>query len=876
MKHTMTQRIRLFSALGIAAAVVLLTMPASPPAWQDALDELTAWRNAEIRSNSGPAKHAVGHKFYYMTRLFGSPVNNVEQAHLDALLEVESRLNKGMDKASMANEWKPVGPGNYAGRIRAIAFNPDDYSIVYAGGASGGVFKSTNGGMNGSWTPMMDFAPAIPVGAIVVDPDNPDIVYAGTGEPIRDSYRYNSAPIYGGVGIMKSTDAGATWNLLPWPTETSEVYKMAIDPRNTDIVMAATRGGLYRTEDGGQNWSRPQPGIITDVVQKPDNPDIIFAAMGNDAGTRINGVYMSTNGGANFSRSKLDSNWPEGDSIGRIDLAVSAAAPDLLMAFLVKSEKAYEGDERDFFCVMRSSDAGQNWERITSLPQSLTSGQGHYDLCAAISPTDPDVVLVGGIEVYRSRNRGTTWTAVTRGNTPVHVDQHVMEFTPDGKYMYLGNDGGVYRTENNGSSFELEMGRTLETIQFYTLAWDPNDEDRFYGGAQDHGIFQTIDTDNREWNLPRGGDGGYVLVDPTNSNVIYSRVAVEGAGQEVPWRSTNRGSTWTRLDQGFGALGRDRFNWLIPMMLAPNDNTRMYTATQYMYTAKNVHTGNPTWMPIGDEDLTTGRSGGFSVISTFDVSESDPSVMYIGCGDGHVQVCDNILSLDPEWVPITEELPERWVTRVRIDPRNSDIAYLTYSGFGGGHVYKTTNRGQEWIDISGDLPDIPVNSIAISKDRPDDALFIATDLGVWYTRNSGATWTRFGTDLPNVVVYDIDIDDQNRLIAATFGRGMWITDAVLSAGRIDAAPQEFAVMRNYPNPARAAGTTLEFALDRSSEITVTLHDAAGRRLRTLAEGRHDAGTHQLRVRTADLLPGVYFTTITDGVRSSTRKMVVMR
>ncbi|MBR9977069.1 MAG: T9SS type A sorting domain-containing protein, partial [Bacteroidetes bacterium] len=488
--------------------------------------------------------------------------------------------------------------------------------------------------------------------------------------------------------------------------------------------------------------------------------------------------------------------------------------------------------------------------------------------------TDPDLVLTGGFEVYRSTTGGNSWTRVTRGNSPVHVDQHILEFTPDAKYVHLGNDGGIYRSANSGSSW-TPLNDMLETVQFYTLAWDPNDSERFYGGAQDHGIFQTFNVDAKSWRLRRGGDGGYVIVDPLRSNVLYSRVAIEGGGLAVPARSLDGGTSWTRLDRGFGTIEQDRFNWLPPMMLSPDDNTRLFTATQFVYAARPVDTGTPVWTPISP-DITGRSSFTYSVVSTMDICESNTNWMYIGCGDGTVQYSSNIKTLDVEWTNITDGLPKRWINRVKVDRRNPDIAYVALSGYGTGHVFRTTDRGANWVDISGNLPDVPVNGLVISREYPDNTIFIGTDIGVWYTRNGGVSWARFGSDLPNVVVYDIDIDSQNRLIAATHGRGMWITSAVLNVDDQTPAPNEFAVMRNYPNPFHAsAGTRISFTLDTPADITMRLHDAAGRLVRTLTEGRHTAGTHDLTVNTTDLRNGVYFYTLSNSSEHITRKMVVL-
>ena len=875
MHRFSTKRLSHIAVFGAIAAATVLLMPGSPSNWDDVFEEMSARRNAKILNATGAKKHVPGLEYFYMSRTYGNFGINVDLARQEAMRDVDFRENKSLRKATMANTWTALGPANTGGRIRAIAFRPGDYSTLYAGGASGGVFKSTEGGMSASWEPIMDFADAIPVGAIAIDPQNPDVIYVGTGEPTMDLVKSYGAPSYAGVGVMKSTDGGTTWNRMPWPDNSSAIHTVIVHPTNSNIVLVASRSNLYRSEDGGQNWARVQSGIITDVAFREDNPDIIYAAIGNDNGTSINGVYVSTTGGVKWSWSKVADNWPDPDSTGRIELATTPADPNLLLAFVMRSRTTQNGDN-DFLAVMRSTNNGTNWERLHgNLPSDFTSGQGFYNLCAAISPTNKDLILAGGFEVYQSQNSGTTWSRVTRGNSPVHVDQHVLEFTEDGKYVYLGNDGGVYRSATNGSSW-TPLNDQLETIQFYTLAFDPNDDERFYGGAQDHGVFQTFDLGKKSWRLRRGGDGGYILVDPDNSNILYSRVAVEGGTIPVPSRSTNSGQSWSRLDRGFGSIEQDRFNWLTPMMLSPADRTRMYTATQFMYTAKGVDQGSPSWSTVGDVDLTKRSSYQYGVVSSFDICESDASFMWIGCGDGRVQYSDVITSLDVEWFDATDGLPNRWVSEVRVDRSNPDIAIVVFSGYGTGHVFKTTDRGATWVDISGNLPDVPVNGIVFSRQKPASAYFAATDIGVWFTEDNGQTWARFGDGLPNVVVYDIDIDEQNRLIAATHGRGMWITSAVLSADAPEATAGNFALQQNYPNPLTSGGTTtISFTLQNSDDVTLKLYDASGKLVRTLVDNNQNPGSHNVNVNTSGLLSGVYFYTLSSGSQSVTRKLVVL-
>jgi photosystem II stability/assembly factor-like uncharacterized protein len=859
-----------------AAAAVFLLLPGRPAVQDDAVrpvaKESRLHETAE-RDGDAEGERSPGVAFYYMSRLFGNPGVNVHQKTYEAMRDLMQREGAGLDKTSMQNQWTDMGPANIAGRIRAITFHPTDANVVLAGAASGGVFKSTDQGRNGSWRAVMDFAPAIPVGAITYDPTNPDIVYAGTGEPTMDLEKAYGAPGFSGIGVMKSTDGGETWNALPWPKTSSAICRILVDPRNTSVLFVGARDGLWRTSDGGQLWTRVRAGTVTDAAFKPDNPDIVYCALGNDDGGSSNGVYISTTGGTSTSSfTKATANMPASDSTGRIILGITPADPNLLVAFM-QLDRGKASGQNDFFGIWKSTNTGTSWERLSSnLPVSYTMGQGFYNFCLAISPTDKNVWLTGGYEAYRSSNGGTSWSRITNGNSPVHVDQHVLTFTSDAKLVYLGNDGGIYRSTTTGSSW-TSLAQNLRSIQFYTAAYDFKNPAVLYGGVQDHGIFQ-MPGDPTSWRIRREGDGGYVAVDPSNSNILYCRVAVEGSGLAVPARSSNGGQSWTRLSKGLGTS--DRFNWLPPLMLSPQDRTLGVTATQFVYTAKSVDLGDPTWTPVS-ADLSNANSYA-AVVSTVAMCESNAQWMWAGTGDGNVHVTQNVLATSPSWTKVSATLPTRWVTRIAVDYQDPMIAYVGYSGYGIGHVWKTTDAGASWTNISGDLPDVPVNSLTLSRtDR--GVVFAATDVGVWYTRDNGVSWARFGDNLPNVVVYDVLVDKNNRLIAATHGRGMWTTTTTLGIGDAPGQPGAFTLSQNYPNPVTqtsAAATMVGWELSRASSVRLTLSDEAGRIVRTLAEGFHETGRYEIRIASRDLQPGVYFYSLTDGRTSQTRKLLILR
>jgi photosystem II stability/assembly factor-like uncharacterized protein len=782
-----------------------------------------------------------------------------------------------MNKSKFTNTWSSLGPQNLAGRMKTIAFDPTNPEIVYAGAASGGVFKSVDGGKN--WVAVMDQAPSIPVGSIAIDHNNTSIVFAGTGEPVMEISRVRSAPSYYGVGVMKSTDAGASWSSLAWPTKSSAIFRLQLHPASSDTLLAATRTNLLKSTNGGKNWnSNVLSGVVTDVCYKVGNPSVVFAAIGNDDGGSSNGVYRSNAGGDRYSFTKCSTNFPSADSCGRIVLVTTEANPNLLMAFVALKYSYVTSTGRDFFALMKTTDDGKTWTRMsTNLPADYTNGQAFYDFCAAISPVDQNTIFTGGLEMYRSTNGGANFVKITSGNEPVHVDQHAIVFQPNTNHVWIGNDGGIYESVSNGSTWDY-LGYTLETIQFYALFVDPSEPMRIIGGTQDNGTQRLVRVSDRSWSIINGGDGGYCSIDSKNSNIIFSRISV----YNYPFRSTNGGTSWTRLDRGF-QTELDRSNWLTPTLLVPGSTAKLYTASQYVYMASGVTNAlsTPTFNAIST-DLTKANAWE-SVISTMAIAPSDGDVMYVGTGDGKVQKTENLTDIDVTWTDLTRtNLPNRWITRVAVDPKNANIAYVGYSGTGTGHVFKTVDGGTTWTDISlkaNGFPDIPVNSIAIPPANPS-VVFVATDLGVMVTTDAGASWSRFGTGLPNVVVYDIIINSANQLLAATHGRGLWMTDATVGVNDPQLTTvSDFAVEQNYPNPVVASSTVstaINYAVAKPMDISLQLYDVSGRLVQHVSRNHSYPGKYTFVLPVQDLPAGLYMYSVSNGNRSVTRKMVVIR
>lgn len=793
---------------------------------------------------------APGIDFIARTRLYGSPNLNIDDARLRAWLALRPALAK-----TPAAGWSFVGPTNIAGRIRALAFHPVEPATLYAGSASGGLFYSTDGGA--SWQSRGDGMPAMPIGALAVHPGFPDDLWIGTGEPTIPLSRASAAPAFGGVGILHSTDRGLTWERLGWGPQSTAISRILLHDASRDTMLAATRDGLRRTTDAGASWTNALPGVISDLARKPSSDATVYAAVGNELGGGANGVYRSDAGGARFTWRKLAVNFPAGDSTGRIVLAVSPADPDLLLALVASPFYVGGSFRNDVAVLMRSTDGGESWQRHPeAIPTNAALGQAHYNLCLAVSPDDAALVYAGGIEVWKSQNGGRNFAAQTFAGQVVHVDQHTFAFRSDGA-LHVGNDGGVYRTTNAGQTWTA-LNEGLATAQFYTIAVDRQNPARLYGGTQDNGTVRFTGTGGTVWTIVRGDvDGGFVAAD---GNLVYTLATLI----RYPFRSTDGGQVWAEIGQGLGTRMSD--NWLQPLRLHATDRTRLYTATNMVFGAENVHNPavTPEWRPLSGV-LADGATQE-SVISTLAIAPTDSMRMYVGTGDGAVHATRTLLAATPVWTRASSGIPARWITRIAVSPFNADIAYLTVSGFGSGHVFATRDGGASWSDISGDLPDVPASAIVASRQRAG-VLYIATDLGVWVTMNDGASWTRLGADFPNVVVYDLALTPANRLIAATHGRGVWSVDVTLDAS----PPVAVAPFSVQPVHALAPGThaAVDIRTDASDVFDITLVDMTGR-VRATYRRQLDAGVHRCLLGDRELPSGAWIVHVrsTAGARST--------
>jgi photosystem II stability/assembly factor-like uncharacterized protein len=785
-----------------------------------------------------------------------------------ALASREGRAREG----SGAAPWEPVGPTNVGGRITAVAVHPDRPQRIFVGAAFGGVFRTTDGG--GTWAPLMDAGPSLSVGALAIDPADPDRIFVGTGEANA------SGDSYPGTGIYRSTDGGDSWAWCGLP-ESRHIARIAIHPQDPDLLFAAVMGalhskgpdrGLYRSTDGGDTWERvlflsDSTGCI-DVVVDPGNPQRVYAAMwerirGPDyrrVGGPTSGVWRSTDGGDTWER--LGGGLPgPGPTVGRIGLALCAAAPNVLYAI-------YADDPGYFRGLYKSIDGGDTWYRVNDdVLDDLYASYGWYFGNVRVDPQDPDRVYAMGLDTYRSTDGGNTWSNITYA---IHVDEHDWWISPqDSQWMLSANDGGLYRTTNGGMSWMKFDG--LPITQFYTVEVDPQDGNRIYGGTQDNGTLRTMTGQSHDWHMILGGDGFHVIVDPTDPQIIYAEYQYGNL-----YKSTDGGSDFYPATAGIPQS--ERRNWSTPVVMDPVDPQVLYYGTFKVYRTTN---GAAWWTAISP-DLSDGPGQGnlyFGTITTIAVAPSGPDVIYAGLDDGNVWVTTDG---GGTWNPIAEGLPERWVTRIAVDPGDPLVAYVTLSGYREDsplpHIYRTTDGGATWSPIHGDLPEAPLNVVLVDPQQAT-RLFVGSDLGVYVTTDLGQHWTPLGQGLPMVAVLDLVLHEPTRtLVAATHGRSMF--RLALGSSDVGEATGAFrlALGRPRPNPFR---TRVELTLEllREASVEATVHDARGRRLRRLFSGRLPAGAHRLSWDGRDdggrrVSAGVYWLRVRAGETSSSRRLVL--
>lgn len=677
--------------------------------------------------------------------------------------------------------WETQGPFNIGARVNTIAVHPQDDNIIYLGFSRGGIFKTTDGGKN--WFPIFDSQPFLSIGVIKLDPANPNTVYVGTGDP---NIGYYSSV---GDGIWKSTDGGMSWTNIGLKDQRI-ISKIEIDPKNSKVVYAAAMGlpyqknrqrGLYKSLDGGLSWSQKlfisDSTGVCDLAINPLNPDIIYASSWdrirsnktNIASGNTAGIFRSTNGGDTWA--KLENGLPSG-KLSRVGITICKLQPNILYAVFVSAEDFNQEG------IYKTTDGGNNWQRLpddpasTGLSDQALGGFGWYFSGIDVNPNNPDDVFLLGVDLWRTLNSGSTWSMATPGwsSYDVHADKHDIQRTAGGK-LFLATDGGVYSSSDNSQTWDdIE---NIAATQFYRVAYNPNEPDKYYGGAQDNGTTGG-NLGIGQWPRLFGGDGFQPRFDGKRPAVRFF---------ESQYGSVYYFSDRSQYVEVAGEeIQNDRVHWDAPYDLSKHEDSIIYYATNRLWRgAYDPANGvfSATWTPLGTDLTNNDRSPSpNNTITCFDESPLSKGLLFVGTGDANVWKID---AFSKKNTNISAGLPRRYITSVKASNQNLNRVFVSLSGYREfettPHIWRTDDQGASWLAVSGDLPPLAINDIQLLPNNADSVLFAATDGGVYYSKNSGQNWFRLGTNMPMIPVFDLDYNaKKNQIIAATYARSIMTFD----------------------------------------------------------------------------------------------------
>jgi len=794
----------------------------------------------------------------YLQRSY--PYNEINQyAVREVRKEVQAIIDNDLPLYKNDNPWQSEGPTNIGGRVTDVARHPTLSETFYMGCAVGGIYKTTNGGLD--WSPIFDDVISPSIGDIAISKSNPNILYVGTGEANASA----SSGSFFGSGIYKTEDAGETWSSAGLELS-NHIGRLVVNDFDPDIVIAAVTGklygncpnrGVYKTTDGGENWEQllyiSDSTSCIDVAVHPVNHNIIYAAMWErtrqpwqrDYAGPTSGIYRTVDGGTNWTR--LENGLPDNfDSRGRIGLSLCPSDPNVLYATITDNEIT-----NIFLGVYRTDNQGELWYDVSSdLPATTFSSFGWFFGNIRCNPSDVDEAYVLGLNAFKKNSGQEDWTQLVG----MHVDMHALEFyTGDPDDILIGNDGGLYRSLNGGDT--IQFVGDVPITQFYNIEMDFQKPERIFGGTQDNNTIGTFTGQNNDYKRLLGGDGFHVNVDPRDSDLIYAEFQFGGLR-----KSTDGGQSFFNALNGIDE--DDRNNWNTPVIISPQNPDHLYYGTNRLYRSVNQA---DNWVAISP-DLTKGEhpsgSGSFGTLTTIAPSYSDDNVIYTGSDDGTISVTrDGGL----QWDNINTDIPQRYITKISVNPTADNEAIVTYSGYRyldyQPHIMMTTDYGLTWVDISSNLPAFPINDIEYDP-LDDDILYIATDMGVWTSDNKGLEWWPLGTELLSIIVNDIKIHAPTyTMIAGTFGRSIYSIDLnILSSIDSDYDVEEFSI---FPNPV-SANSAISVKTN-FQKFVIEVSDIKGQRIATV----EDQKTFD-----APLSPGTYVIKIISGTQSKVQKLVV--
>lgn len=669
---------------------------------------------------------------------------------------------QGPGSCLTSGNWIEIGPNflpgnktsqpNGLGRINALAFHPTDSNIIYAGAPAGGLWVTNDHGQ--SWTTTTDTLITLGISSIAIDPQHPDTIYLGTGDrDASDAY---------GRGVLKSTDGGVSWKSANSNMGFATVGRLIIDPTNTEILLAACHNGIWRTTNGGDSWTRVANGHFRDIVFNPGNSNHVYAARYNPPE-----FYRSTDNGANFTKIT------NGISSGGRRAAIGVTPDDTnFVYYLVTNQRTYRA-------TYLSTDQGASFSQMSNTPNIMdyshtgsgSSGQAWYDLDIAVDPTDKTVVYVGGVNIFKSADSATTWKISghwvgSGGADDIHADQHVLEYSPTDGHLYVGNDGGVYVTDDDGKDYK-DISAGMGIAQIYRLSQSKQSANWLINGYQDNG---TGMLQNGAWKTVMGGDGMYCQIDPSTDQWAYSNLYYGDVR-----RYTNGSSSGKIAANGINGI-TEGGAWITPFILKEGSPSTMFIGYKNVWRSTNIQSsssGNVTWTKISD-----GLAGlNNQNIRHLENSPANPDILYMSRYDNRLFLTKTASAASPTWTELTSNLPAAGnVVWIESDPKRENTVWIVRQN----KIYESTDTGTSWTNITNGIPGTAILSLKFDSSSNRRGLYAGTYFGVYYKDTTMSQWVWFNKNMPTTSrVRDLDIyyhpTDRSRshIVAATYGRGNW-------------------------------------------------------------------------------------------------------
>ena len=719
-------------------------------------------------------------------------------------------------------KFRYIGPeGNRVSTIAGVIGDPD---VVYAGAASGGIYKSTDGGIH--WTPIFDKEPVASIGALAVAPSDPNIVWAGTGEPFIRSH------ISLGWGVYKSLDAGKTWTKMGLDN-TGRIARVVIDPQDPNRVFVAALGhlygpqpekGIYRTTDGGKTWDKVlfvnDSSGANELVMDPTNPHVLYATFwqmevhtwGRTSGGAGSGIWKSTDGGTTWKR--LTGNGLPLTPMGKINLTVSKTDPNRIYALIETGDgvPTQDGKPTGHGRLFRSDDAGTSWRLMSS--DLEMAGRTHYYNRLAVTPDNENEVFFVSASLSKTLDGGAHIVDLPGSQQP-WGDHHDIWIDPtNGDRMIVCDDGGVAVSINRGKTWNQVQ---LSNAQIYHVTIDNKIPYNVYGNRQD-GPSAMGPSNSRTgggedspgivrgmWHTVGGGESGWATPDTVDGNLVWSSASGTGMVGGIVTRYDIRTGVshsvevWPENVAGAPAdSARYRFVWNAPLLLSAHDHNRIYVGSQHVHVSTD---SGVTWRVISP-DLTRndrskmGVSGGLTpdnigveyagVVYSIAESPLDGKILWAGTNDGLVHVTRDG---GATWADVTANIPNLWtwgtISSIAASRYDAGTAYITVDGHQANNrdpwVYKTTDFGKTWRQITTGLAHTPLSYAHIVLEDPvrRGLLYLGLENGLFVSFDDGGHWQPLQMNLPHAPVYGLVVQPHfNDLVVATYGRGFWILDDI--------------------------------------------------------------------------------------------------